>query len=84
MYQRYFIITLIFFGLNIINVHASSDFPYFCDLNMSYYPGSDGQAYEVFHDRGKQVRGKTSIFDGEHPSHGSFQPLEVKLIADVC
>ena len=84
MYQRNSIIALIFFGLNIINVHASGDFPYFCDLNMSYYPGSDGQAYEVFHDRGKQVRGKTSIFDGEHPSHGSFQQLGVKLIADVC
>ncbi len=84
MYQRYFIITLIFFGLNIINVHASNNFPYFCDLNLSYHPGSDGQAYEVFHDVGKQVRGKTSIFHGEHPSHGSFQQLGVRLIADVC
>ena len=57
MYQRNFTIALIFFGLNMINVHASGDFPYFCDLNMSYYPGSDGQAHEVFHDGGKQVRG---------------------------
>ena len=84
MYQRYFIITLIFFGLNIINVHASNNFPYFCDLNLSYHPGSDGQAYEVFHDGGKQVRGKTSIFHGDHPSHGPFEQLGVKLIANVC
>ena len=84
MNQLNFIFSLVFLGLNIINVHANSDFPYFCDLNMSYYPGSDGQAYEEFHRNNNQVRGKTVIFHGEHPSQGPFKQLGVKLIGDVC
>ena len=84
MNQLNFIFSLVFLGLNIINVHANSDFPYFCDLNMSYYPGSDGQAYEEFHSNNNQVRGKTVIFHGEHPSQGPFKQLGVKLIGYVC
>ena len=80
----YFTILIFLVSLGSTRAQEITDFPYFCDLNMSYYPGSDGQTYEVFHDRGKQVRGKTRIFDGEHPSHGSFQQLGVKLIVDVC
>ena len=62
----------------------ASEFPYFCEIKISYYPGEDGQAYEEFHKSGNSVRGKTMIFHGEHPSHGPFKQLGVKLFADIC
>ena len=31
------------------NIDIAIDFPYFCDLKISYFPGSDGSGYEVFH-----------------------------------
>ena len=79
-----FNISLIFLCLSISNVQTSNDFPYFCDLNISFYPGFDGEAYEKFHSTTNSVRGKTTIFHGEHPSHGPYEQLGVKLIADVC
>ena len=69
--------------IGIITTEAS-EFPYFCDLKISYYPGEDGQAYEVFHREPNKIRAKTKIFHGEHPSHGSFKQLGVELIGDVC
>ena len=62
--------------IGIITTEAS-EFPYFCDLKISYYPGEDGQAYEVFHREPNKIRAKTKIFHGEHPSHGSFKQLGV-------
>ena len=76
--------SMLFFHTTIIIAQDRNDFPYFCDLNMSFYPGFDGQAYEEFHSSSNSVRGKTTIFHGEHPSHGQFEQLGVKLIADVC
>ncbi len=61
-----------------------NNFPYFCELKISYYPGEDGQAYERFHRENVYVRGKTKIYHGEHPSHGPYTQLGVKLIAEVC
>jgi len=69
--------------IGIITTEAS-EFPYFCDLKISYYPGEDGQAYEVFHREPNKIRAKTKIFHGEHPSHGSFKQLGVELRGDVC
>ncbi len=77
-------ISLMFLCLSVINAYTSSDFPYFCDLNISFYPGFDGQAYEEFHSSSNLLRGMTSIFHGEHPSHGPYEQLGVILIADVC
>ena len=80
----YFFILIFLVSLGSTRAQEIIDFPYFCDLNVSYYPGFDGQAYEEFHKSSNKVRGKTMIFHGEHPSHGPFEQLGVKLIADVC
>ena len=79
-----FIFYILFISfIRVITIEAS-EFPYFCELKISYYPGEDGQAYEELHKNGNSVRGKTMIFHGEHPSHGPFKQLGVKLFADVC
>ena len=75
---------LLFFNTTILIAQDKNDFPYFCDLYISYYPGFDGQSHEEFHKISNSVRAKTVIFHGEHPSHGPFEQLGVKLIADVC
>lgn len=62
------------------NEEKLKEFPYWCDLNVSYYPEVDGQAYEEFHRENNKVRAKTKIFHGEHPSHGSYKSLGVKLL----
>ncbi len=80
----YFAILIFLVSLGSTRAQEIADFPYFCDLNVSYYPGFDGQAYEEFHKSSNKVRGKTMIFHGDHPSHGPFEQLGVKLIADVC
>ena len=80
----YFAILIFLVSLGSTKAQEINDFPYFCDLNVSYYPGFDGQAYEEFHKSSNKVRGKTMIFHGDHPSHGPFEQLGVKLIADVC
>ena len=80
----YFAILIFLVSLGSTRAQEITDFPYFCDLNVSYYPGFDGQAYEEFHKSRNKVRGKTMIFHGDHPSHGPFEQLGVKLIADVC
>ena len=75
---------LLFFNTTILIAQDKNDFPYFCDLYISYYPGFDGQSHEEFHKISNSVRAKTVIFHGEHPSHGPFEQLGVKLMADVC
>ena len=75
---------LLFFNTTILIAQDKIDFPYFCDLYISYYPGFDGQSHEEFHKISNSVRAKTVIFHGEHPSHGPFEQLGVKLMADVC
>ena len=81
----FYFATLIFLvSLGSTRAQEITYFPYFCDLNVSYYPGFDGQAYEEFHKSSNKVRGKTIIFHGDHPTYGPFEQLGVKLIADVC
>ena len=80
----YFAILIFLVSLGSTRAQEITDFPYFCDLNVSYYPGFDGQAYEEFHKSSNKVRGKTIIFHGDHPTYGPFEQLGVKLIADVC
>ena len=75
---------LLFFNTTILIAQDKNDFPYFCDLYISYYPVFDGQSHEEFHKISNSVRAKTVIFHGEHPSHGPFKQLGVKLMADVC
>ena len=75
---------LLFFNTTILIAQDKNDFPYFCDLYISYYPGFDGQSHEEFHKISNSVRAKTVIFHGEHPSHGPFEQLGVKLMSDVC
>ena len=79
-----FVLYILFISFVGVITTEASEFPYFCDLKISYYPGQDGQAYEVFHKSNNSVRGKTLIFYGEHPSHGPYKHLGVKLLADVC
>ena len=79
-----FVLYILFISFVGVITTEASEFPYFCDLKISYYPGQDGQAYEVFHKSNNSVRGKTLIFHGQHPSHGPYKQLGVKLLADVC
>ena len=79
-----FVLYILFISFVGLITTEASEFPYFCDLKISYYPGQDGQAYEVFHKSNNSVRGKTLIFYGDHPSHGPYKQLGVKLLADVC
>ena len=75
----FYFATLIFLvSLGSSRAQEITDFPYFCDLNVSYYPGFDGQAYEEFHKSSNKVRGKTIIFHGNHPTYGLFEQLGVK------
>ncbi len=80
----FFSVATLLLNMSIVTAQEKTDFPYFCDLNISYYPGDDGQAYEKFHRNDNKVRGKTRIFHGEHPSHGSYKQMGVNLIAHVC
>lgn len=64
--------------------HDTNEFPYFCELKISYYPEEDGRAYEKFHHEDVNVRAKSKIYHGEHPSHGPYTQLGVRLIGDLC
>ena len=44
-----FVLYILFISFVGVITTEASEFPYFCDLKISYYPGQDGQAYEVFH-----------------------------------
>ena len=80
----FLIFTISFFNITIASADVSNDFPYFCELSISFYPEDDGRSYEKFHRNDKRVRGITKIYEGEHPSHGSYKQLGVRLVSDVC
>ena len=79
-----FVFYILFISFIGVITTEASEFPYFCELKISYYPGEDGRAYEVFHREPNKIRAKTKIFHGEHPSQGFFSQLGVRIVGDIC
>ena len=86
LFAKLIIFNILFFQNAISeNIDIAIDFPYFCDLKISYFPGSDGNGYEVYHQsQSNEIKAKTLIYEGEHPVHGSFTQLGVRILGIVC